>query len=80
VECLRGLSVKLSQMKQSIENNYEDFSQKMKTILDKNVNITSIEMDVARYFDEINSKLRDFKEDIMEKVSLLELLILYYAA
>jgi len=67
-------------MKQSIENNYEDFSQKMKTILDKNVNITSIEMDVARYFDEINSKLRDFKEDIMEKVSLLELLILYYAA
>ena len=72
--------MKLSQMKHSIENNYEEFSQKMKALLDKNVNITNIEFDVGRYFDEINLKLRDFKEDIMEKVRDFKLFTFYYSA
>jgi hypothetical protein len=57
-------------MKHTIQNNYEDFRDKLKIIYDKNVNITNLDFDVGRYIEEINGKLHDFKEEIMEKVNI----------
>jgi len=56
-------------MKNSIHHNYEDFREKLKDLYEKNVNITHIDFDIAKYIEEINSKLHDFKEEILEKVS-----------
>jgi hypothetical protein len=56
-------------MKHSIHHNYEDFREKLKDLYEKNVNITHIDFDISNYIEEINSKLHDFKEEILEKVS-----------
>lgn len=66
--------LKLSQMKEKLGDNFSDLKEKIKTMYGEKVgykylNMSHYEFDIAKYFEEINEKMHNFKLEIMEKVN-----------
>jgi hypothetical protein len=64
---------KISEMKEKFGENFKELKEKFKTLYEEKIpsmNMSHYEFDVTKYFDEINEKLHNFKQEIMEKVSL----------
>ena len=64
---------KISEMKEKFGENFKELKEKFKILYDKKIpsmNMSHYEFDITKYFDEINEKLHNFKQEIIEKVSL----------
>jgi hypothetical protein len=62
---------KLKQMTDSMQHNLVDLKEKFKTVYEGNLammNITNLDFDFKTLFDELNEKIHNFKENIVEKV------------
>lgn len=57
-------------MKEKFQENYREMKDKFNNIYEDNfkLNKTRFDFNLTKYFDEMNEKFHNFKEELMEKV------------
>jgi hypothetical protein len=71
-ECIQLLREKLAKMKETMNHNFEEVKQKIKKDLkDIYVKLNIDDFDFQKYYEEVNEKVKSFKEEILEKVNYL---------
>jgi hypothetical protein len=59
-------------MKETMNHNFEEVKQKIKKDLkDIYVKLNIDDFDFQKYYEEVNEKVKSFKEEILEKVNYL---------
>jgi hypothetical protein len=68
--------LKLSEMKEKLGDNFSELKEKLKNLYGERVpylNMSHYDFDIAKYFEEINEKMHNFKQEIMEKVTKIKI-------